>query len=43
MRENDEYCCTVPRNFVQDCLNPCVFKKSVFFIFPTLFRHFGGK
>ena len=38
------YCSTVPRTFVHDCLNPCFGeKKSVFFVFPTLFRHFGDK
>ena len=44
MTEKYEYCGTVPRTFVQDCLNPGLGgKKSVFYIFPTLFRHFGDK
>ena len=38
-----EYCSTIPRTFFQDCLNPCVLKKSVFFTFSTLFRNFGDK
>ena len=34
MTEKYEYCSTVPRTFVQDCLNPGFGgKKSVFFIF----------
>ena len=40
------YCSTVPRTFVQDCLNLGLGGgggKSVFFIFPTLLRHFGDK
>ena len=42
MTEKYEYCGTVPRTFVQDCLNPGLGgKKSVFYIFPTLFRYFG--
>ena len=44
MTEKYEYCSTVPRTLVQDCLNPGFGgKKSVFLIFPTLFRHFGDK
>ena len=48
MTEKYEYCSTstVPRTFDQDCLNPGFGEKSllkVFFIFPTLFRHFGDK
>ena len=44
MTEKYAYCSTVPMTFVQDCLNPGFGgKKSVFFIFPTLFRYFGDK
>ena len=46
MIEKYEYCSTVPRTFVQDCLNPGFFwggGKAVVFIFPMLFRHFGDK
>ena len=44
MTEKYQYCSTVPRTIVRDCLNPGLGeKKSVFFIFPTLFRHFGDK
>ena len=44
MTEKYEYCGTVPRTFVQDCLNPGLGgKKSVFYIVSTLFRHFGDK
>ena len=44
MTEKYEYCGTVPRTLVQDCLNSGFWgKKSVFYIFPTLFRHFGDK
>ena len=41
MTEKHGYCSTVPRTFVQDCQNPGFGgKKSVFFIFPMLFRRF---
>ena len=44
MTEKYEYCSTVPKTFVQDCLNPGFGeKKSVFFISPTISGHFGGK
>ena len=44
MTEKYEYGSTVPRTFFHDCLNPGFGeKKSVFFISPTLFRHFGDK
>ena len=45
MTEKYAYCSTVPRTFVQVCLNPAGFgeKSLFFFIFPTLFRHFGDK
>ena len=44
MTEKYEYCSTVPKTFVQDCLNPAFGKKkSVLFIFPTHFGHFGDK
>ena len=46
MTEKYEYCSTVPRTFVQDCLNPGFFLggggKAVVFTFPML-RHFGDK
>ena len=46
--EKYDYCSSIPRTFVQDCLNPCFFFlfsvfKSVFFTFSTRFRHFGDK
>ena len=41
--EKYEYSSTIPRTFVQHCLNPCFLKKSVFFTFSTRFRHFGDR
>ena len=41
MTEKYEYCSTVARTFVQDCLNPGFGRKDRVFIFPMLFRHFG--
>ena len=44
MTEKYEYCTTVPRTFVQDCLNPAFGeKKYVFHIVSTLLRYFGDK
>ena len=41
MTEKYEYCSTVPKTFVQDCMNPSFGEKVCLFIFPTLVRHFG--
>ena len=41
MTEKYEYYSTVPKTFVQDCMNPSFGKKVCLFIFPTLVRHFG--
>ena len=43
MTQKYEYCSTVPKTFVQDCLNPGFGKKKSVFIFLTLFGHFGDK